>query len=79
MRHETFREPVTPEGEILEVPKEQFLKGSVHSRISTSGNKKINNKGFLKVENILVSVYDIILVVSMYFYAFSNILEYIMI
>ena len=28
------------EGEILEVPKEQFLEGSVHNRISTSGNKK---------------------------------------
>ena len=28
------------DGEILVVPKEQFLEGSVHSRILTSGTKK---------------------------------------
>ena len=59
--------------------KNSFLKDLFIVGFQPLGIKKINNKGFLKVENILVSVYDIILVVSMYFYAFSNILEYIMI
>ena len=59
--------------------KNSFLKDLFIVGFQPLGIKKINNKGFLKLENILVSVYDIILVVSMYFFAFSNILEYIMI
>ena len=57
--------------------KNSFFKDLFIVGFQPLGIKKINNKGFLKVENILVSVYDIILVVSLYFYAFSNILEYI--
>ena len=59
--------------------KNSFLKDLFIVGFQPLGIKKVSYKGFLKVENILVSVYEIILVVSMYFYAFSNILEYIMI